>query len=233
MRDPRPQPRLRLRSRPSATPGPLDGPSPSAAPSASDAPSPSSTPGSAPPSAEPTPTATPSSVADTPTSDHIVTFASTTSGGQRSEILAAAGADVIDTIPALRLAVIRVPDGSSVNSSCCKAAPASPESRATPSVPPRRYRATRGTTPSGPFRWTGWDDVYGTVHPSGSAVVAVLDTGVDGGQPDLAGELVPGTSVIAGGDPTVDPNGHERRWPGSLPPPRTTVAGSPGSASPA
>ena len=51
-------------------------------------------------------------LADTPTSDHIVTFASTTSGGQRSEILAAAGADVIDTIPPLRLAVIRVPDGS-------------------------------------------------------------------------------------------------------------------------
>ena len=61
------------------------------------------------------------------------------------------------------------------------------------------------TTPSGRCRTIGWDQVYGTVHPTGSAVVAVLDTGVDAGHADLAGQLVPGTSILAGGDPTRRP----------------------------
>ena len=78
-------------------------------------------------------------------------------------------------------------------------APASPESSATRSVPPRRCRATRGTTPSGPFRGSAGTMSTARVHPSGSAVVAVLDTGVDGGQPDLAGRARSGHE-------------HHRRW---------------------
>ena len=54
----------------------------------------------------------------------------------------------------------------------------------------------------------GWDQAYGTVVPSGSATIAVLDTGVDGNQPDLAGHLVPGFSAFPNSSPTVDPNGH-------------------------
>src|SRR5206468_12295363 len=52
----------------------------------------------------------------------------------------------------------------------------------------------------------GWDQVYGSAV-SGSATVAILDTGVDGSQPDLAGKLVGGTSLV-GSSPTSDPNGH-------------------------
>lgn len=52
----------------------------------------------------------------------------------------------------------------------------------------------------------GWDQVYGTPL-GGSAVVAVLDTGVDGSQPELAGKLVAGTTLL-GTSPTTDPNGH-------------------------
>ena len=52
----------------------------------------------------------------------------------------------------------------------------------------------------------GWDQVFGT-PVGGSAVVAVLDTGVDGSLPDLAGKLVAGTSLL-GTSPTDDPNGH-------------------------
>ena len=37
--------------------------------------------------------------------------------------------------------------------------------------------------------------------------MAILDTGVDGSQPDLAGQLVAGTSFV-GGSATTDPNGH-------------------------
>src|SRR5438128_6190854 len=61
----------------------------------------------------------------------------------------------------------------------------------------------------------GWDSVYGTVSPAGTATIAVLDTGVDGSQPDLAGRLVPGYSAFTGSDPNSDPNGHGT-WLGSI-----------------
>jgi subtilisin family serine protease len=54
----------------------------------------------------------------------------------------------------------------------------------------------------------GWDQAYGTVAPNGSAVVAVLDTGVDASHSDLAGNLVAGASMIDGASATSDPNGH-------------------------
>ena len=49
----------------------------------------------------------------------------------------------------------------------------------------------------------GWDQAYGNATPSGSATIAVLDTGVDdtGDTP-----LVAGHSALGGG--TADPNGH-------------------------
>ena len=46
------------------------------------------------------------------------------------------------------------------------------------------------------------------MNPNGGAVVALLDTGVDGSHPDLAGQLVPGTSILDGSNGTTDPNGH-------------------------
>ncbi len=54
----------------------------------------------------------------------------------------------------------------------------------------------------------GWDNVYGSVSPSGSATVAVLDTGIDGSHPDLDGNVVPGTSILDGSNGLSDPNGH-------------------------
>jgi thermitase len=54
----------------------------------------------------------------------------------------------------------------------------------------------------------GWDTARDSVSPAGSAVVAVLDTGVDASHADLAGNLVAGTSVLDGSAGTTDPNGH-------------------------
>ena len=66
--------------------------------------------------------------------------------------------------------------------------------------------------PSYPDQWSlpkiGWDSVFGTVDPAGSAVVALLDTGVDASHPDLAGQLVAGRSMLDSSAGTTDPNGH-------------------------
>jgi len=52
-----------------------------------------------------------------------------------------------------------------------------------------------------------WDQVYGVVPVDGSAIIAVLDTGVDATHPDLANLMVPGASFV-GGDANTDTNGH-------------------------
>ena len=54
----------------------------------------------------------------------------------------------------------------------------------------------------------GWNQVFGAAVPIGTSTVAVLDTGIDATHPDLAGNLVPGTSVLTGSDGVSDPNGH-------------------------
>ena len=58
------------------------------------------------------------------------------------------------------------------------------------------------------LRTIGWDQLYGSVSPVGSATVAVLDTGVDGSHTDLDGNLVPGTSMLDGSNGLTDANGH-------------------------
>src|SRR5665647_3544107 len=78
-----------------------------------------------------------------------------------------------------------------------------------------RKAAAAPSDPAYPDQWAlpkiGWD----TAPPvSGAATIAVLDTGVEGTNPDLLARLVPGWSAftLADGttpaDPTQDPNGH-------------------------
>jgi hypothetical protein len=54
----------------------------------------------------------------------------------------------------------------------------------------------------------GYDAVFGTVNPTGSAKVALLDTGVDASHPDLAGVIIPGISILDGSNGLTDSNGH-------------------------
>ena len=77
-----------------------------------------------------------------------------------------------------------------------------------------RERSVEGT-PGDPLytsQWSlpriGWDKIYGRVQPVGRAIVAILDTGVDAGHPDLASNVVPGTSILSDSDGGTDPNGH-------------------------
>jgi hypothetical protein len=53
----------------------------------------------------------------------------------------------------------------------------------------------------------GWGVARDSASPSGRAVIAILDTGVDASHPDLAGHVLAGFSAI-GGNPSTDPNGH-------------------------
>lgn len=74
-----------------------------------------------------------------------------------------------------------------------------------------RHVAGAATDPAYADQWAlpkiGWDQVHGAVTPTGTATIAVLDTGVDGSNPDLAPVLTPGWSAF-GTDPATDPNGH-------------------------
>jgi hypothetical protein len=54
----------------------------------------------------------------------------------------------------------------------------------------------------------GWDLAFGAVVPTGTAKVAILDTGIDATHPDLAGRVVPGTSILDGSNGLTDPNRH-------------------------
>src|SRR5437667_11218661 len=135
---------------------------------------------------------------------------------QQAEIIARNGGIEISSIPALRLHVIQV-------------APADlPQVLAKYQADPQVVNAEENKTrqsqafPTDPLysnQWSlpkiGWDLVFGTVTPTGSAIVAILDTGVDAQHPDLAGNVIPGISILDGSSGTTAPSGHGTRVAGS------------------
>ncbi|WP_198419469.1 S8 family serine peptidase, partial [Geomonas terrae] len=82
------------------------------------------------------------------------------------------------------------------------------------SVEVNQVRKAAGVTndPAYESQWAlpkiGWDKVYGAITPAGTATVAILDSGVDATHPDLAGKVLPGTSILDGSDGLTDLNGH-------------------------
>ena len=214
--EPTPEPTAKPTEEPAAEPAPTPAPDPTVEPTVDPTPDPSTEPAAEPsaaasadPSVEPSeaPASPAPSSSAVDTTDFVVTFAPGTAASARTDILAAAGAEVVDTITPLRMAVIRVPAGTSIVDTLRN-------DSSVLHVERDRVRAAEAA-PSDPgyddqwsLRRIGWNDVFGTTDPSGSAVVAVLDTGVDTSHADLAGHTVAGTSLLPGGDPTVDPNGH-------------------------
>ncbi len=192
---------------PDPTAEPTAEPTPADEPSAEPSPEPTSAPTEAPspePTAAPTDAPTPAPVA---TTQYIVAFDAGTSAAFRLGTLAAAGVSVVDSIPALGMYAVAVTDGSG----------AVADLRATAGVLRVDLDRVRDAeaVPSDPRfgdQWAleriGWTDVFGNVSPAGSAVVALLDTGVDASHPDLAGQLVAGASMLDGVAATDDPNGH-------------------------
>ncbi len=127
----------------------------------------------------------------------------------QADVIARNGGVERSVIPALRLHVIDVPpsDLAAVRANY----------QADPRVVSVEENRTRvweavPADPLYPNQWAlpriAWDQVFGNVTPTGTARVALLDTGVDALHPDLAGKVVPGTSILDGSNGTTDPSGH-------------------------
>ena len=144
------------------------------------------------------------------TEPYLVKFAAGTSLEAQGGILAAAGAEDLSHVRALRVHGVLLPGGDSLAASI-----AFLESNpAVTRVESDRERETAATPSDSGYahQWAlrkiGWENVFGTVSPDGTARVAILDTGIDGSHPDLDTNVVPGTSILDGSDGLSDPNGH-------------------------
>ena len=148
-----------------------------------------------------------SSAGDAPAGPrYIVKFNRGVSAADQAAALDSAGAVKLSTIAALRLHVVQVDE--------LGAALLAEDTLRVSRVEPETVRAVEGDPSDSSYdsQWAlpriGWDQVFGNVNPTGSAKVAVLDTGVDASHPELSGSVVPGTSILDGSDGRTDPTGH-------------------------
>ena len=149
------------------------------------------------------------------TSSLIVKLVSGLSPTEQASVIARNGGIEVSAVPALRLHIVEVPTADL--STILQRYQSDPQVE---SVEVNKKRQTEkkhqtGTTPSDPlykYQWAlpkiGWDTVYSTIHPTNTATVAVLDTGVDASHPDLQANVDPGTSILDGSNGLRDPYGH-------------------------
>jgi hypothetical protein len=140
------------------------------------------------------------------TSSLIVKLASGLSSSEQDAVIARDGGTETKAIAPLRLHVIDVASGD------VDATLARYQSDTDVVSAERDKTRDAGGEPSDPgyaSQWAlqqiGWNNVFGTVDVSGSAKLAVLDTGVSSAGGDL--QVGPGWSAF-GGDAASDPNGH-------------------------
>jgi hypothetical protein len=128
-----------------------------------------------------------------------------TSVATQADAIATAGATDLDSIAVLRMHAVQATDAA-VAALRADARVASVEldrSRAAEAAPDDPSYAGQWSLPR-----IGWDQAFGSVAPAGSAIVAVLDTGVDASHSDIDDSLVAGASFVAGSAWNSDPNGH-------------------------
>jgi hypothetical protein len=128
---------------------------------------------------------------------------------QQAAVIARIGGTEVSSIPALRLHVVAVP--AAILEAVFAAYQADPQVQ---HVEVNKTR-TSEAVPADPLytnQWAlpkiGWDQVFGVVTPTGSAKVALLDTGVDASHQELAGKVLPGISILDGSNGMTDPSGH-------------------------
>src|SRR3990170_2916078 len=185
------------------TPAPTVDPAPSPTPDPTPAPTADPTPA---PTPEPTPSPTPEPIARVP---YIVTFAAGVSAADQAAVLATVDAVETDSIPVLRMHAVEmaVPtladDFAALSANPAVLRVEADATRAAEAAPSDTSYAAQWSLPV-----IGWDQAFGTVAPTGTATIALLDTGVDASHADLAGRILAGTSILDGSDGRSDPNGH-------------------------
>src|SRR5437899_3228284 len=126
--------------------------------------------------------------------DYLVTFAPGTSESDQAAAIAAAGGTDVSEVAPLRMHTVSLPDQSALDALKANSSVASID------VDKTRDITAIPSDPGYPSQWSlskiGWDQVYGSVNPVGTSTVAILDTGVNAMHEDLAGKVVPGTSVL-------------------------------------
>ena len=133
------------------------------------------------------------------------------SASEQAAVIARGGGRETSSIPALRMHVIAIPNGENPDLIL-------QNYQADPQVERAEFNKARQAEalPNDilyDVQWAmpkiGWDRVFRTT-PSGSAIVALLDTGVYANHPDLGGNVVlPGSSMLdVMSDGRTDPNGH-------------------------
>ena len=139
----------------------------------------------------------------------IVKMVSGLSTEEQATVIAANGGTETSSIPALRLHIVEVP-ASELSTIIQNYQNDSRVVR----VEENKERKAEGEPSDTDYlsQWAlpkiGWDQVFGTITPAGSATVAVLDTGVDSSHDELAGKLITCASILSGSDCTSDPHGH-------------------------
>ncbi|MFA4917317.1 MAG: S8 family serine peptidase, partial [Syntrophales bacterium] len=145
----------------------------------------------------------------------IVRLAAGISPEEQQQVIARNGGTQTSSVPVLRMHFITIPETS--------AAAIMQQYQSDPqvlSIEHDKVRKVRGTPsdPIYPDQWAlpkiGWDSVFGSATPTGTSVLAILDTGIDATHPDLSGLVLPGYSAFEGSDAQTDPNGHGTQMAG-------------------
>ena len=138
----------------------------------------------------------------------IVKFKGNANKGKIDEAITATGGKSVRDLSQIRSRVIRVPAGEVTsylskykNHGLVESASGPVKFRAA-AMPDDIAYGSQWALPA-----MGWDTAYDTIPVTGSATLAVLDTGIDASHPDLAARMGAGQSFTST-DPTVDVNGH-------------------------